>query len=241
MKIVLSSLGFINNDITYNKNVILNAIKENNCDLIVFGEMFLQGFMSLTFNYEVDKNIAINIENPLIDEIKNQCKKYSVAVSFGYAERDNENIYSSQLTIDKHGNIINNYHRQTKGWKEKYADKHYLEGDDITVFMLDDKKFTIGLCGDLWDDSLVDKYNKLNIDILLWPLYVDYNVDEWNKTLKYEYAKQASRIAQNVIIVNPYSLDNINETAKGGSIYVKNGKIINEIDAGIEGNLIINI
>ncbi len=241
MKIALSSLGFINNDITYNKNVILNAIKESNCDLVVFGEMFLQGFMSLTFNYEVDKDIAININNPLIDEIKNQCKKYSVAVSFGYAEKNGDSIYSSQLAIDKHGNIINNYRRQTKGWKEKYADNHYLEGNDISVFTLDGKKFVIGLCGDLWDDSLVDKYNKLDIDILLWPLYVDYKSEEWNKSIKYEYAKQANLIAHKIMIVNPYSLDNINETAKGGSMYVIDGKIINWIDAGIEGNLIINI
>ena len=62
-------------------------------------------------------------------------KWYSVGISFGYYELVNDSIYSSQMTIDKYGKIINNYRRISPGWKEKIADYHYIEGTEFTSFI----------------------------------------------------------------------------------------------------------
>ena len=48
---------------------------------------------------------------------------------------------------------------------------------------------------------------RLHADIVLWPVYTDFNCEEWNKTIKYEYAEQVARIGHGVCLVNSVCLD----------------------------------
>ena len=88
MNVLLAALSFRNGDLIYNKNKIVSTIKEynNKVDLILFGEAFLQGFDALTWNFKIDKNIAISKDSKVIKEIKEVCKEFKVSVSFGYFE-----------------------------------------------------------------------------------------------------------------------------------------------------------
>lgn len=64
MKIALASAKFINNDIAYNLHQMeryARCAKDSGSDLICFGETFLQGFDSLCWNYEKDKEIAVEV------------------------------------------------------------------------------------------------------------------------------------------------------------------------------------
>ena len=243
MRIALAALGFINNDIDYNKKVIINTLEKfSNVDIIVFGESFLQGFDSLKFNYNEDIKIAVSINSNTIDEIKDACKLYNIAVSFGFFENFENNIYSSQITIDSKGNIINIYRRVSIGWKEAYATEEYKEGKSFNVFNFMNKRITIGLCGDLWYDENIDSINELNPDIVLWPVYTDYNYDEWNKKIKYEYLEQANRINAKVLLVNSYCKNkNDIDIARGGALYISNNKIIDEVLSGKEDILIVEV
>ena len=243
MKIALAALGFIDNDIDYNKKVIINALEKfSNVDIIVFGESFLQGFDSLKFNYNEDIKIAVSINSNTIDEIKDACKLYNIAVSFGFFENFENNIYSSQITIDSKGNIINMYRRVSIGWKEKYATEEYKEGKSFNVFNFMNKRITIGLCGDLWYDENIDSINELNPDIVLWPVYTDYNYDEWNKKIKYEYLEQANRINAKVLLVNSYCKNkNDIDIARGGALYISNKNIVDEVLSGKEDILIVEV
>lgn len=76
MNILLAALSFKNGDLIYNRNQIVSTIKEynNKVDLILFGESFLQGFDALTWNFEIDKNIALSKDSKIIKEIKNYVK-----------------------------------------------------------------------------------------------------------------------------------------------------------------------
>ncbi len=242
MKILLASKEFINNDISHNLKTIISSIDaySSKVDLIVFGESFLQGFDSLKFNYELDKDIAISQSSFLIKEIKKACKRNNTALSFGYFEKDEGYIYDSQMTISKTGEIVNNYRRISKGWKEKYASKEFKEGESFIKFNLEGKSFAICLCGDGWDDKNVKSLNALNVDILLWPLYIDFDANKWNKSIKYEYQEQAKRMAKNVLLVNSLNYER-DSLARGGSIYFHYGKIEKEVPAGKEGILIVDI
>ena len=121
MMITLAAVGFRNGDITYNKDKIKTVIRDHGykqADLILFGETFLQGFDSLSWNYESDKNIAVKTNDPVIDEIRKTAKEYSVAVSFGYIEKAEDSLFSSQLTVGKDGEILDKFRRVSIGWKE---------------------------------------------------------------------------------------------------------------------------
>ena len=94
MKIALAALGFKNKDIEFNKNVIINTLKEytNKADIVLFGEAFLQGFDSLSFNYKDDINMALSLDSNIICEIRKKCKKYNIGLSFGFIELYQGNI-----------------------------------------------------------------------------------------------------------------------------------------------------
>ena len=57
MRIALAALGFVNKDINHNKMVMIDTLNnlKNKVDIVLFGEAFLQGFDSLSFDYEKDK------------------------------------------------------------------------------------------------------------------------------------------------------------------------------------------
>ena len=74
--------------------------------------------------------------------------------------------------------------------------------------------------------------------LLIWPVYVNFTVDEWNSQEMEAYAKQASLVAEHVLMINPidYELQN-----HGGAFYFCNGKIIDRLPFDQEGILIVDI
>lgn len=103
--------------------------------------------------------------------------------------------------------------------------------------------FSIGLCGDLWDEKNVMQIKKLRADVvLLYSVYTDFSAKEWNKEMKYEYAAQSKKIGRQVLLVNSVSLSgNEEELAKGGAVCFLDGQIKEELPAGKEGVLMVQV
>lgn len=132
MKIALASQPTLDDSIALNVNRIEKALASlrKKVDLVAFGESYLQGFNSLKWNFERDRTVAVSVDSQPIKMLRYTAKKYSVAVSFGYYELCDEAIYSSYMFIGKNGEIVNNFRRVSKGWKEyDITDEHYKEGD----------------------------------------------------------------------------------------------------------------
>ena len=242
MKIALAAVGFITNDTAYNLEKIKTSIEKyaSEVDLILFGESFLQGFECLSWDYAKDVNIAVHQDSELINDIRAMCEINRVSVSFRYIEKDEDNLYSSQLTIGKNGEIVDNFRRVSIGWKEPVADFHYVEGKGFGQFTYLDKTVSVALCGDLWYEDNCIQMKNLDSDIVLWPVYTDFDSQEWNESMKHEYAEQAEKCGNKVLYVNSYCLDqNSQGIARGGAALFSQGKIESEILAGIEGVLVV--
>lgn len=244
MKCVLSSVVCNNGFIEVNKSQIINAILEfkDKADLILFGEAYLQGFYSLSFNFEYDVKVALSLNSSHIKQIQEQAKHCDIAVSFGFFELFENSIYSSQIFIDKNGEILNIYRRISSSWKEKYADEHYKEGKNFELFNFMDLKIATCLCGDLWFDENLYTIKKLNPDLILWPVYVDFSKESWNDVEKYMYAIR-TKILESKILLSNYSIFEISDKPylKGGATYFYKGKILKEIEAGKEDFLKVEI
>ena len=79
-------------------------------------------------------------------------------------------------------------------------------------------------------------------DIVFWPVYTDYNYNEWNETIKYEYAGQAGKVGGKVLYVNSFCIDKeSDEIATGGSVLFRDGNIDKEIPSGKEGVLVVEV
>lgn len=245
MRIVLASNRVLTGNIQQNVESIVREIKEYaaKADLILFGETALQGFDCLCWNFEEDCKIAISQWDNAVLTIRNAAQSAKIAVSFGYIEKTEERIFSSQMVIDSKGEILHNYRRVSSGWRVPESDKHYAEGVCFKSFNLKDKKFVIGLCGDLWQEDRVEEMWNIHADVVLWPVWCDYNAEKWNNQIKYDYAAQAALCGRDVLLVNPFCID-ISENddfASGGSAYFRDGEIVGELPAGCSAALMVEI
>lgn len=234
MKIGLASYKFINNDIEFNLSQIEKALKISaKVDLMCFGETFLQGFDSLSWNFEADKDIAVPPCSECFDRLKKLSIDCNTDILLGYLERDGDSLYSSCAVIIN-GEIAFNYRRISKGWKEfSITDHHYKEGVSVDSFEYKGHNIKIALCGDMWD--FPEQF--VSDDLLIWPIYVNFSLEEWSQ-YKYEYAEQAYQACRNTLMVNSISNEPISH---GGAFYFKNGTIESQTDFDCETVLIVDV
>lgn len=236
MRIGLVSYLCKNRDLSFNVSQIEKAVKRyrKEVDLLCFGEAFLQGFNALSWYYEKDKLIALEQSSEIVKKLCELSLKYKVALLTGYIEKDQDKLYSSCIVIYD-GKIVHNYRRISKGWKEyTITDDHYAEGSSVESFNLMGEKFKVALCGDLWDYPERFKTE----DLLIWPVYVNFSLEEWQSGVLDEYAQEASLASKNVLMINSLDNETINH---GGSFYFRSGKILSSIPFDKEDVLIVEI
>lgn len=241
MKIALCCVKFINGDTRHNVEKIIGLCGNlsGHADMLLFGEAFVQGFDGLTWNYDADTDIAIESDSPEIARIRAAALKNGVAVGLGYMEKACERIYSSFMVIFARGETLCNYRRMSAGWKVRRADAHYCEGDTPAAFEMNCLRFGVALCGDLWTDGVAERISACRPDVMLWPVYTDYDPKVWNTTEKLEYAVRARAYCSRVLLVN--SVCDGNGLARGGGAYFHDGTIAGEAFAGGENVLIVEV
>lgn len=241
MKIALVSKRTSDNNIEFNTDQIVNTVDQlkNGVDLICFGEAFLQGFNSLNWSFDTDKNIAVAADGDVISKIRAKAKEHGVAVAFGYFERDGKYIYSSYIVIGKDGQTVTDFRRVSKGWKEyTITDGHYREGEGFCSFDYLGKKLAIAVCGDLWEEDLLAAIAETNADMLLYPVYITYELNEFEREIKQEYVDRLSVVGFPAAMINSVCAE---DGTLGGCYFVKDGKIVSALDMGKEGVLLIEV
>ncbi len=201
MRIALAAYRCRDNDIEYNLESIERGMREasGRADMICFGEAFLQGFDSLVWDFERDKETAVTQDSAVMRTLCEWTVKYGLALVVGYMERDGESIYSSCAVLDG-GRIKYNYRRVSIGWKEfELTDDHYKEGESAEGFTFRGKNMQLALCGDLWDKPGLFTTE----GTLIWPVYLSYSPEEWENTELEAYAEQAGCAAAETLMVNP--------------------------------------
>jgi N-carbamoylputrescine amidase len=243
LTIGLAAAQFINNDVRSNLAVIvrnLDDAKKQNVDMLLFGEAFLQGFASLTWNPDTDLFVGIELKSEPLELLRDHCRKTHIALGIGYIEREQKELYSSYLIIDKYGNDIMNYRRISKGWRAHSCDTTvYREGTEFETTEYMGYTITAGLCGDFWTDEVIRKLPK-NSDLVLWPVFVDYDKEAWENAAFNEYTAKAKSIANNIVFVNALCSER-KSLAYGGAFAVLNGNVVAVLEQGKEEILVIPI
>lgn len=235
MKFGLAAYEFKNDDLSFNLAQIEKALiagSNKGLDIILFGEAFLQGFDGINFDFENDKKIAIATNSKTMIDLCELTKKYSVDLGIGYFELADNSIYSSYAIIGN-GNIIYNYRRISTGWKEEIADRHYKEGDDSKEFIYKGQSFKIALCGDLW--VMNEKFATKGI--LIWPIYVNFNLDDLYLS-ENDYLNQAMLASDKCLLINSITYEPI---AHGGAFYYESGRIEKRLAYDLNDILVVEI
>ena len=159
--------------------------------------------------------------------------QYKVDLLLGYIEKSENSLYSSCVIIEN-GNVIHNYRRISKGWKEfRITDEHYKEGNDTSEFIYHGHSIQVALCGDMWD--FPERFKTENL--LIWPIYVNFNLDEW-KVYEQEYAEQAQLAAKRTVLINSISS---NPKSHGGAFYFVDGKVGQKLPYDEEQIMILDV
>lgn len=245
MKIVLASAPVKNRDVSFNLQAMTEAIAQwgGKADLIVFGEAALHGFECMCWNYETDRQAAVDLTDEPVVLLQSAAKEHAIAACFGLIERAENALYSSQIFIGRDGAIVHRFRRVSQGWKEYWhTDSHYQEGKGFARFSYGDRSFAIALCGDLWTEGRPEEMMALSPDLVLWPVWCDFKPAEWNGKVKYEYASQAALCGRNVLLVNPFCADlDASDLAPGGAVWFQDGTIRAEALPGTAGALIVEV
>jgi len=242
MIIGLATAKFINKKVYLNLEECFSFIekaRKQNVDLLLFGEAFLQGFDSFTWNPKEDLLMGIERNSDVLVRIRNYCKEKNIAIGIGYIEREYIKLYCSYLIIDKKGNDLVNYRRISRGWRIKNSDNEvYKEGNGFYVFDFFGYKMTVALCGDFWEDEIIEKMPK-NVETVLWPVYVQWNKEQWENIQLNEYIERSKLYCKNIFYVNSNCNDQ-KYLAFGGAFAVINNKLVASMDMEKEGILVIN-
>lgn len=238
LSIALASYEFRNNDIDFNLKQIERALEEvcGKADLLCFGEAFLQGFDSLTWNFNTDIKIAVSQNSPVICFICDLARRYKTDLVFGYIETDGTHIYSSCAVIES-GRLSHNYRRISKGWKEYWkTDDHYKEGEKTVTFYYRGTLIMLALCGDLWDYP-----ERFKTDgVLIWPVYVNLTEEEWKQGEEQAYADQALLASNTTLMVDSFCHKS-EPSGVAGTFFFKNGNVVKKAKYGLESILMIEI
>lgn len=208
-------------------------------DLICFGESFLQGFEGLTWDFTQDRSRGLLADSAPIHRLVHMAEAYECGVSFGFIEREGEVLYSSYMVINKRGKVVDLFRRVSDGWKEPHADLHYQEGDGFHFYRVNGQTLATAICGDLWAEENIAALGKLQYDLLLLPLYVDYSAADWENKTRAEYAAQAAKVGKPVLMVNSWVEKP--GRAKGGSAVFENGEVVAELPIGAPGILRLDL
>lgn len=236
MRIGLAAYRCENGNIEFNLSQIEKALgaARGRVDLIVFGESFVQGFDSLSWNYEIDIEAALTHSSPVFGRLRELSSEYGTAIAVGYFERGGENIYSSCAVISE-GEIVANHRRVSPGWKiTDFFDPRYREGKDARGFDLCGRHFSLALCGDLWDCPELFKTE----GTLIWPVFLSYGLEDWKDWALEEYAEHAAGLSGEALIVNP--IDPETDT-HGGAFLMRGGVIEKALPFDEEGVLIVEL
>lgn len=239
MKIALASAKFQNGDIPFNLSQMekyMGEAKTAGAQLVCFGESFLQGFDCLTWDYEQDREMALTTSSSEMTCLCRLTEKMGIDVLFGFIQREGEYLYSSCALLGD-GRILHLYRRISTGWKEiRYTDEHYREGNIVEPFLYRGRTCLIALCGDLW--VYPERFSG-KAELLFWPVYTDFTIEQWEKEELSDYARQAGEACTDTLLIN--SLAEGEEPAFGGCCHFSGGTVAASLPMGREGLLVIEI
>ena len=235
MRIAAAAVRSINKDFSTNiariEELLIEA-KSQNASYLMLGESVLNGFDGLSWEYSIDINDnAVEFTGNIIGKLTKLCQSYQIGLGFGCYENINGFICSSYLLLNQNGVLETRYERISSGWKPSDKDSRYKNGSSYRIIKLGNSRCLIAVCGDLWTPEFIEQIGKLEFDTILWPLYIDYSINEWETSAKLEYCEQIKKIGRKTILIN--SINEQKDGANGGILEISgNGEIIQEVKMG---------
>jgi predicted amidohydrolase len=231
----------VEKNITTMTGYIQKAVQQK-ADLVLFSETATTGLCN---NDIPDHDLPLGSEIPgdVTQHFSNLAKLGNIHIAFGLFEKSRNQLYDTAILLNPQGEISLKYRRISKGWHWPSSDPAvYKEGTEVSVANLDIGKVCFLLCGDLFDESLVQRVASLKPDLLLFPMArtIDDSPDPqdfWDKEELPAYQEQVRKIGS-VTLMTGY-LDK--EYVGGATVFKANGEILAKLPIKEEGMFFADI
>lgn len=224
----------------------IETASKNGADMIIFPEAAITGLYNKDLP-EFDYGLCLSEDSAILAGISQKAKDLCLYVSIGFLEKENDYIFDSVICFDPSGSIISKYRRNSSGWHGKEANPEiYKEGKEIVEFTIDGRRCSYLICGDLFDESLVNKIKDRDINVLIIPLARSFKEtqnaqNEWEENELIFYAEQCYKTKALCFMVN-YIDTNVNGGYYfGGAHVIKEGKVVDKLPIGSPGILYYDI
>ncbi len=149
-------------NIEYNKQIVIDHIKDNQSDLIVFSELMLTGYPPEDL---VLKPAFMDRVNSALSEILECSKSSDATIILGTPYLDKDKLFNAALVI-KEGQILNKHYKMALPNYGVFDEKRiFSNGEQITIIDFNGINLGIFICEDIWVNDTIMELDKDRIDL----------------------------------------------------------------------------
>jgi len=200
MKIMLAQcmprVGDISGNVAIMKNIMADA-ESQACEMVVFPELVVTG-------YPPEDLLLRPAFMQAVEAFVNELVQASGAVCcvFGAPRRDKDGLKNSAF-LCQNGEVIGIYDKKHLPNYGVFDERRYFStGLSKSVFVVNGRKVGVGICEDLWQDTLAGQQEKYDCDV--W-LNLNASPFHWGKQQERESLtiRRAKQFSAPVLYVNP--------------------------------------
>jgi len=238
-------------DIDANLAAILNMANEaadKGAELIVFPEAALTGLIN-NDDPAHDLPLGQAIPGPVTEALSELSREKRLWLAIGLLERDGDKLYDSAMLLTPDGEIGLRYRRIHPGWHGRNADPAiYCQGMALPKVDTPLGAFAFLICGDLFDDELVQRVRDLGLDWLLFPFAREFDdgshcQERWEREEKPEYQQRVRLVGVTTLMTNYLAGKGLPDANNfGGAMVVSgDGTVIASFPLGKVGILVVDL
>ena len=149
-------------NIEYNKQIVIDHIKVNQSDLIVFSELMLTGYPPEDL---VLKPAFMDRVNSALSEILECSKSSDATIILGTPYLDEDKLFNAALVI-KEGQVLNKHYKMALPNYGVFDEKRiFSNGEQITIIDFNGINLGIFICEDIWVNDTILELDKDRIDL----------------------------------------------------------------------------
>ena len=217
-------------------------------DLVLFPEAAVTG-LNNTGDPVHDLPLGQAIPGAVTERLGAQARARGIWLAIGLLERDGDRLYDSAILVDPTGKIRLKYRRIQPQWHGRNADPNvYCQGSDLGKVDTPLGSFAFLLCGDLFDDGIVDRVRELSPDWLLFPFarcFSDGSHDQerWDTEELPEYLARVKRVGTTTLMANYLAHEDLGGGRSFGGAFVVSGDgtLIDSLPLGRSGLLSVEL
>jgi N-carbamoylputrescine amidase len=238
-------------DVDANLAAILSMANEATsagAELVVFPEAALTGLVN-NDNPAHDLAFGQPIPGTITTRLSELASERGVWLAIGLLEREDNRLYDSGVLLAPDGEIVLRYRRIHPGWHGPQAERSvYCHGTELPAAETSSGTFAFLICGDLFDDELVQRIRTLAPDWLLFPFARAFDdksdsQERWEREEKPAYAQRVKLVGVTTLMTN-YLGDKAlhDDNSFGGAMVVSGeGNVIASFPLGKVGMLLADL